>query len=206
MLTVVSSSSCFINGLSFSLGGATLHQQSKRRMCSWLKSLSGWCQEVGEGEHVESHTQGLLTDLQAVTTGWIYLPCWLWHRACDSCWSSAWPVRSIAAMTFLWLVDWGKGGRHKGLKWKFSPHLQKLMRNQELIMQTKGRSLSLDKDRGHKDVSPNRESRRLNHEQTCYNSSWVVPASSKPGNIRLLIYIQWCKKKIKMNKNWCEAL
>lgn len=38
-------------------------------MCTWLKSLSGLCQEVGKGEHVESHTQIFLTDLQTVTTG-----------------------------------------------------------------------------------------------------------------------------------------
>lgn len=26
-------------------------------------------------------------------------------------------------MTFLWLVDWSKGGSHGGLKWRFCPHL-----------------------------------------------------------------------------------
>lgn len=30
---------------------------------------------------------------------------------------------NFCCMTFLCLVDWSKGGSHKGLKWKFSPHL-----------------------------------------------------------------------------------
>ena len=91
-------------------------------MCTWLKSLSGWCQEVGKGERVESHTQRFLSDLQTVTTGRV-CPVGFGSERVIPARSQCGPVCSIAAMTFLWLVDWSKGGSHRGLKWRFCPHL-----------------------------------------------------------------------------------